>query len=748
MIKKRSQCKRSVSIKRSIVPAVLSALMTASALPITTSVYAETVNQPVAVTKENTLEKTKYYSDNGLGTAGNFHITAFKEVKTGAHTEGNILTNELKYNSNFGTTGGVGEISYAKKVDIDNDGLKSSYGNQDSVLVVGKDVKVTTTDNGNAWAINGKKVDWPSKHNNPNGLWQESDTSFANLDKIQNEEESISSELAKQKNSDATASLKDQNSETITIDNNAKTAVYNMDADQNVNFLKIKGFNKNTAQTMVINVNMTGKNNFTIHGAKIVYQDGSEAPISEVNTWQKGNVVWNFYTKDGDKIEPYKGAVNTTEAVTGHILAPDATVTLGSNINGSVIANTVNVNAESHRSDYTGAKLSSTDTGTSKSDDTKKDDAKKQEDTTLTITQKWDDNNIAKARPKKIIMHVYKKTNAGDIDTGKIVTLSDTNNWTDKIKVDKFDDNGNAITYFVKVEGTLEGYTTSAESQNNTFVFTSVIKAASDKDNTSNQSKDDKSKDQSKDDQSTTKDQTKDTQSKDQTKDTSSNKQEEKTLTITQKWEDNQNKIKARPAKITLHIFKLTSDGKEVDTNKTVTLSDSNNWTSSLTVDKYDQNGQAISYIVKSSAELQNYKTETVEQGGQIILTSTLSDNISDKTDDKTDNQNTSKDTDKNTTMDGKDTDNTSSDTDKTKDINDNNTSSKDDKSSNDQESTAQNDGNEKAANTDKAETSPQNSTKNKAPQTGYDSNIVAYLTSIAAIGIASALIYRKRREN
>lgn len=715
----RIKCKKKKTVSRTIAAAAIGTAMMVSAAPAINNVHAASASDmPIQITKDNTLIKTKYYKDNGLGTAGNFHITGFKEVKTGAHTEGNVLTGDLKYSSNFGTTGGVGEISYAKSIDLPSDGFKSSYNNQDSVMVVGKSVHVESTDNGNAWSLNKKKVDWPNKHNNPNALWQENDTAFADLDAIQNEEESVSTHLAEQKNSDATASLNDQNNETITIDQDAQTAVYNMDQNQNVNFLKIKGFNKDTNQTLVINVDMTGKDSFTIHGAKIVYSDGTEAPIGEVNTWQKGNVVWNFFTKDGDTVEPYRGAVNTTEAVTGHILAPDANVSLQSNINGSVIADTVDVKAESHRSDYTGAKLTSIDTDDSNAG---KDTTPVKGEKTLTITQKWDDqDNKAKARPKRFAMRLFKKTSTGDVDTGKVVTLSDTNNWTDKVDVDKYDDNGQEITYVIKPEAKLEGYSTTVESKDGTFVSTSSMTSNTDKDTSADKSKD-------------------------QGKDTSSTKQEEKTLTITQKWDDQNNKANARPAKVTMRLFKKTSTG-DVDTGKVVTLSDTNNWSDKVKVDKYDDSGNEIIYSVKSEDAPKGYTTTSQTIDDNTVFTSLIKTSLSGDTK-----------TDENTSSDAKDSNNNESNNSSKDNTTSENTGSDDKQSDNSSEESNQSDdqngSNEKAEDAkeatpaDKTASSGENNTsiKRDTPQTGVRTNAAAYITAIAAAGVAIVLVVLSR---
>jgi hypothetical protein len=56
--------------------------------------------------KDEQFASSKSYNpDLALGTAGNFHIVAFDTATLGAHTNGNVLCNNLVAGSNFGTNG-------------------------------------------------------------------------------------------------------------------------------------------------------------------------------------------------------------------------------------------------------------------------------------------------------------------------------------------------------------------------------------------------------------------------------------------------------------------------------------------------------------------------------------------------------------------------------------------------------------------------------------------------------------------
>lgn len=60
------------------------------------------------------FKSSPFYVTNPLGIAGNFHLVGFSSVTTSAHTNGNILTDTLRYQNNFGTKG-VAEVSYIQK---------------------------------------------------------------------------------------------------------------------------------------------------------------------------------------------------------------------------------------------------------------------------------------------------------------------------------------------------------------------------------------------------------------------------------------------------------------------------------------------------------------------------------------------------------------------------------------------------------------------------------------------------------
>ena len=114
--------------------------------------------------------------------------------------------------------------------------------------------------------------------------------------------------------------------------------------------IECKDFDSQRPGLLILNVDLAGVEEFLLPGTDLLYADGSRAPNGEVTEWQTGNVLWNLYDSSAaDGL--YRGKVRNERAVAAHILAPEADVTLGANLNGTVIARNIDVRAESHRTD-------------------------------------------------------------------------------------------------------------------------------------------------------------------------------------------------------------------------------------------------------------------------------------------------------------------------------------------------------------------------------------------------------------
>ena len=306
------------------------------------------------VTENNSFVKTEFFKENPLGIAGNFHLVGFNSVETKAHVNGNILTKLLKYKSNFGTTG-VKEVSYFQNLEKPVNGLKSTYGGNNSVLVVGNSIEIGMADNGNSWTLNGGKVVAPLKVQFPNNLWQDTEVKFVDIDSVKEEIIAINQKLHNYGDIGTEIHLEDMNNQYINISNPADVNYCNLQADslRTNSPVAVKGFVKGEKGTLVINVDLKGKSSFSFSGSDIYYTDGTKAPNGEVTSWQDGNVIWNFWDSS-DTEGMYRGTINNLRATAGHIIAPEATVDLTQNFNGTAIAENIIASAETHRTDFTG----------------------------------------------------------------------------------------------------------------------------------------------------------------------------------------------------------------------------------------------------------------------------------------------------------------------------------------------------------------------------------------------------------
>src|SRR5690625_1948452 len=307
----------------------------------------------IKVDSSNVYEKTDFYKESLFGIAGGFHLVGLDTVDKKAHIHGNILANNFINGGDFGTNN-LKEVSYLKN--IEGGGTISATADPKSVLVVGTSTVIGLEDNGNAWSINGNKVDKPSKQNSPNSLWQDDEEEFIDFNKVKKQTKELVSELSSLENNAIEIENQDQNNQEIIVSQDNNFNVYNIEnGDFNfTNPIHIKGFNKDVPSTLIINVDMSkmdNKNELSIPESIAHYTNGDKVSTGEVNVWSNANVVWNVY--DSDKEDNiFTGNIKNGGPVTGSILSPGATVTLDSNINGTVIADTIVVNGESHRDDY------------------------------------------------------------------------------------------------------------------------------------------------------------------------------------------------------------------------------------------------------------------------------------------------------------------------------------------------------------------------------------------------------------
>ena len=296
-----------------------------------------------AFTRDSTY--AKYYNeDNPLGVAGNFHLVAFDTLELRSHTNGNVLAKTLIANSNFGTNNYPDEISYVQNYQSVNGGSASMA---DHILVIGSSNTIGLTDNGNALSVNGQKLD------RPNHVLQDYDTEaapFIDLAQVKAETSGIGAMLAQMPDQKITANYTDQNNRSINLNAPNTVGVCTLTTSQLSEFqnnrLDIKGFTKGGHGAIIINVDCAGAKEIYLPQEACIFIDGQKQSTNEVTEFSAGKVIWNFTNAENTTIH--------TRTMTGIILAPGAKVVIHSNLNGTVVADNISVEAESHRTDFTG----------------------------------------------------------------------------------------------------------------------------------------------------------------------------------------------------------------------------------------------------------------------------------------------------------------------------------------------------------------------------------------------------------
>jgi len=181
---------------------------------------------------------------------------------------------------------------------------------------------------------------------------------------------------------------------------------------------------------------------------------------SEDSALKDNNILWNFYKMENDVPVSYDGTITVGGTWMGTILAPDATVKCRAGLNGSIIADKVTTTAETHKSDYTGERVT-------------------KDKVSLTVTKIWEDN--PSMRPEYITLQLHRDGKViSTVQVGANDVVKDSTNpdykWYYTFK-DLPATDAAGTTYQYKVtELKVKGYTT--KQVNNIIVNTADNKAA------------------------------------------------------------------------------------------------------------------------------------------------------------------------------------------------------------------------------------------------------------------------------
>ena len=290
-----------------------------------------------------------------LGVAANFHIFANKATLN-AHTNGNLAVDELAGNVNFGTNIHEGTVSkdiyYIGELDsINASSFVSDQGNRTNKVVFGSGVPVYVK-SGQVYVKGDERLD----HLNSADVYQDTTGSkYIDIKGVLNDLSKNSSNLYT-KNSDTRLISfvgQDPNSRNIDVsglkanDNNQTIIdIKASDLEENTP-ISIKGIAKNSGSIIL---NVVNNNDDPITGTvnvnskiQLIYTDGTTRSNHETEDFSDAHILWNF----GQSTE-----VNVNDPFQGSVLAPKADISVGQNLDGNIIGNSVTINAESHRWDF------------------------------------------------------------------------------------------------------------------------------------------------------------------------------------------------------------------------------------------------------------------------------------------------------------------------------------------------------------------------------------------------------------
>ncbi|KZU39322.1 hypothetical protein Nizo2753_2387 [Lactiplantibacillus plantarum] len=297
---------------------------------------------------------------NMLGVSSQFHIFA-REAELHAHTNGNVAVQNLVGNVNFGTN--IIEelldkdISYIQNIsNIAGSSFVSAGETRSNKVIFGENIEIDIS-NPNRPMVNGVYID----HLLASEVYQDKDGNvYIDFDKEFAKLEQLSASL-----SEASAnvtytsdSFEDMNQRVIDVTDMQPDAdghiVINLSADvlNTSTPLTIKGLSADAdGNTVIINVDTAGATNYQVNSQiKIIYDDGTERNNKETEDFGDNHLLWNFYDSTAsDKLAT--GVISVDRPFQGSILAPAAEIDANQNIDGNIIANKVNVKAETHRWD-------------------------------------------------------------------------------------------------------------------------------------------------------------------------------------------------------------------------------------------------------------------------------------------------------------------------------------------------------------------------------------------------------------
>ncbi|MCD5095247.1 collagen-binding MSCRAMM adhesin Scm [Enterococcus faecium] len=382
-----------------------------------------------------------------LGIASQFHVFAKNKTTVNAHTDGNIATHELDAKNNFGTELHEGllnqEINYIQKTDsfANSSGIPTGSTRMNK-FVVGSNVDVALQDGHPT--VNGSRLD----HLTPDDFYKDRagheyidfEQEFAKLNVAANDLATITPAKTY-----TAADFPDMNNRTIDLTGLSVTGflLVNIDAEVLTMNTPLQIINPND-QVVVFNV-INSSSALNVQ-SPIKYNDRSN---HETEDFSDANISWNFGNEMTD--------LTISAPFQGTILAPNATIRITQNQDGTIIGTNVILDAATNRwdpneifisdngtdttdtSDSTGTKTTSdsSDSSTTTSDST---DTSASSDSTDTISTTSDSSDSSTSSDSTDTSSTTSDTRHASVSFSKTSSDNRTNfNLTNKTS----NDNGN-----------------------------------------------------------------------------------------------------------------------------------------------------------------------------------------------------------------------------------------------------------------------------------------------------------------
>ncbi|MGH1943013.1 collagen-binding MSCRAMM adhesin Scm [Enterococcus faecium] len=599
-----------------------------------------------------------------LGIASQFHVFAKNKTTVNAHTDGNIATHELDAKNNFGTELHEGllnqEINYIQKTDsfANSSGIPTGSTRMNK-FVVGSNVDVALQDGHPT--VNGSRLD----HLTPDDFYKDRagheyidfEQEFAKLNVAANDLATITPAKTY-----TAADFPDMNNRTIDLTDLSDTGflLVNIDAEVLTMNTPLQIINPND-QVVVFNV-INSSSALNVQ-SPIKYNDRSN---HETEDFSDANISWNFGNEMTD--------LTISAPFQGTILAPNATIRITQNQDGTIIGTNVILDAATNRWDPNEIFISdngtdttdtsdSTDTSTT-SDSSDSSTSSDSTDTTSTTSDSTDTSASSDSTDTTSTTSDSTDTSASSDSTDTTSTTSDS---TDTSASSDSTDTTSTTSDSTDTSASSDSTDTSTTTSDSTD--TSASSDSTDTSSTTSDSTDTSASSDSTDTTSTTSDSSDSTTTTSDSTDTSASSDSTDTTSTTSDSSDSSTSSDSTDTTSTTSDSTDTSASSD-STDTTSTTSDSSD-SSTTTSDSTDTSASSDSTDTSSttsdssdsSASSDSTGTKTTSDSSDSSTTTSDSTDTSASSDSTDTISTTSDSSDSSTSSDSTDTSSTTSDT-------------------------------------------------------------------------------------